>query len=122
MACTATATRNVRKEIIESLEMHGCVNISVSPDRPSIFYEAKPTTDFDTDVHDLLASLRENLIHTLRVIVYCKSLNMCANLFAHFLYNLGSPSYYPPGADQVSDNKLFVYFIPTLRNTIKMLS
>ena len=110
MACTATATRNVRREIIESLEMQGCVNISVSPDRPNIFYEAKLRTDFDTDSHDLLVSLHENLIHTPRVIVYCQSLNMCANLFGHFHYNLGSASYYPPGADQVSDNRLFGMF------------
>ena len=35
---------------------------------------------------------------------------MCAKLFARFLYNLGSASYYPPGADQVSDNRLFGMF------------
>lgn len=27
-------------------------------------------------------------------IMYCQSLNMCANLYAHFLYELGDASYY----------------------------
>lgn len=32
---------------------------------------------------------------------------MCADLYAHFLYELGSLSYYPPGADKVASNRLF---------------
>lgn len=77
MACTATATRSVRKEVIESLEMQGCVCISVSRDRPNIFYVAKGRTDTQTNFQDLAASLRENTMNTPRVIVYCQSLNMC---------------------------------------------
>ena len=32
---------------------------------------------------------------------------MCSALYAHFLYTLGDKSYYPPGAEQISDNRLF---------------
>lgn len=32
---------------------------------------------------------------------------MCADLYAHFLYELGSLSYYPPGVDEVASNRLF---------------
>ena len=35
MACTATATKSDKKEVIENLEMGGCVEVSVSPDRPN---------------------------------------------------------------------------------------
>lgn len=38
------------------------------------------------------------------VIVYCHSLDMCVDLYAHFHYELGNDSYYPPGADATSDN------------------
>ena len=48
-----------------------------------------------------------NQLKTSRVIIYCQSLNMCSDLFAHFLFELGSSSYYPPGAPQLSDNRLF---------------
>ena len=107
MACTATATRSVREEIIKSLEMEGCVTISVSPDRPNIFYEVRKRNDIDTDLADLIDTLREKLVNTPRVIVYCQSLNTCSDLFAHFLYSLGLTSYHPPGAAELCENRLF---------------
>ena len=42
-----------------------------------------------------------------RVIVYCRSHNTVADLFAHFQYTLGNDSYHPPGAEHISDNRLF---------------
>ena len=44
------------------------------------------------------------------VIVYCHSLDMCVDLYAHFHYELGNNSYYPPGADATSDNHLLGMF------------
>ena len=35
---------------------------------------------------------------------------MCASLYAHFLRYLQDASYYPPGVEQVSDNRLFAMF------------
>ena len=45
MACTATASRSVKKEIIDNLEMSGCVEVTASLDRPNVCYEMKPRTD-----------------------------------------------------------------------------
>ena len=110
MACTATVTKESRKEIIKNLEMCGCESVSISPDRPNIYYAVKKRTEIETDFADLVASLRKNLNKTSRVIVYCRSLNTCSDLYAHFLYELGTASYYPPNALQVSDNRLFGMF------------
>ena len=107
MAYTATATKSVREEVVQSLEMSGCVCVSVSPNRPNIFYEVKWRTDIESDFDDLLGSLQAKLVNTPRVIVYCQSLNTCSDLFAHFLFHLGPASYYPPGSAEVSDNRLF---------------
>ena len=107
MACTATATRSVREEIIASLEMTDCRCVSVSPNRPNIFYEVRTRNDIDTDFTDLIDTLREKQVDTPRVIVYCQSLNTCSDLFAHFLYNLGHASYHPPGAEELYENRLF---------------
>ena len=76
MACTATASRSVR---IEKLETMGCVHISASPDRPNIFYGVRVRTDIEKDFHELTLSLKNNLINTPRVIVYCQSLTMCSD-------------------------------------------
>lgn len=110
MACTATASRSVRKDIIEKLEMTNCVHVSASPDRPNIFYGVVARTDIENDFHELISSLQQHLINTPRVIVYCQSLNMCSDLYAHFHFVLGDASYYPPGAPTISDNRLFGMF------------
>ena len=110
MACTATATKSDKKEVIENLEMGGCVEVSVSPDRPNIFYEVKDRTDLETDLHHLLVTLKKEAIITPRVIVYCRSLDMCADLYAHFHFELGEGSYYPQGAPQLSEHRLFGMF------------
>ncbi len=107
MACTATATRDVH---IKLLEMSDCVNVNVSPDRPNIFYGVEIRTEIESDFSDLIVSLRQNQVQTSRVIVYCQSLNMCADLYAHFHFELGSSSYYPDHAPHVSDNRLFGMF------------
>ena len=58
----------------------------------------------------LLDSLKKYKASAPHAIVYCRSLNTCADLYAHFHYKLDKNSYYPPGADQVSDNRLFAMF------------
>ena len=107
LACSATVTHSIRQEVIKSLEMVDCDFISTSPDRPNIFYEIHPRTDLDSDMKHLLKSLQDLKNSAPRVIVYCRTLDMCANLYAHFHYELEEESYFPPGSDQVSDYRLF---------------
>ena len=42
--------------------------------------------------------------------MYCNTLMMLAHLFETFSFELGSTQYYPPGAPEVSDNRLFVMY------------
>lgn len=111
MACTATATRSIRQEVVSILEMHRHDTVSLSPNRPNIMYIiVKRRTDLETDFQELLSTLRKKLIASPRVIVYCKTLLYCADLFSHFSYEMGSSQYYPPGAPELSDNRLFGMF------------
>ena len=66
MACTATASRSVKQEVIVSLEMSGCVQVTASLDRPNIYYKVNPRTDIDTDFRPLVDSLKERVVHTPR--------------------------------------------------------
>ena len=72
LACTATVTRSIRQEVVNSLEMVGCEFISVSPDRPNIFYEVRVRTDIETDMQMLLDSLKKYKASAPRAIVYCR--------------------------------------------------
>ena len=69
---------------MQSLEMADCVFVSTSPDQPNIFYEVCTRTDVETDMSDLLESVRQLKSMAPRAIVYCRSLNVCADLYVHF--------------------------------------
>ena len=110
MACTATATHSIRGEVVAILEMSEYIMVSLPPDRPNIKYEVKKRTDLATDFKKLLIDLQKHLISAPRVVVYCKTLMMCADLFSYFSYEMGDAQYYPPGSPQLSDHRLFGMF------------
>ena len=61
------------------------------------------------DISFVLEDLSLNAVEAKRMIVYCRSLNMCSALYSHFLYTLGDKSCHPPGAEHISDNILYNY-------------
>ena len=90
--------------------MVDCEFISTSPDRPNIYYEVRPHTEIETDLKTVICSLKERKNRAPRVVIYCRTLDICADLYAHFHYELGDDSYYPPGSHKISDNRLFGMF------------
>lgn len=107
LAATATVTRVMLTHITQQLNMVDYQLVYVSPERPNIYYEVKKRTNIEKDLEYILSNLRNNSIRANRVLIYCQSLNMCSNLYAHFLYELGDSSYYLPGVDKVASNRLF---------------
>ena len=87
--------------------MTDCKVVQTSPDRPNIYYDVHRKTDIETDMECLVSSLKELQNKASRVIVYCRTLDVCADLYAHFHFELGDRSYYPAGVEQVSANRLF---------------
>ena len=69
MACTATVTRSIQKEIVSTMEMSEVVKGKLSPNRSNIMYVVRRRTDLETDFSESLSILKEKLINTLRVIV-----------------------------------------------------
>ena len=55
-------------------------------------------------------TLKEKQKDTLRVVVYCRTLMICADLFSHFSYEMSKSQYYPPNAPERSENRLFGLF------------
>ncbi len=108
LAAIATVTEAMRSDIISQLDMIGCKVVSESPNKPNMLYSVeKRSGDIDSDLSFVLDDLATNSVSAKRVIVYCRSLNMCSSLYAHFLHSLRGKSYYPPGAEQISNNRLF---------------
>ena len=110
IACTATATHSIKQEVISSFEMYDCESMMTSPDRSNIYYEVHPRTEIGGDLHFLLNHLKQLRNQAPRAIVYCRSLNTCADLYAYFHFELGEKAYFPDGAVRISDNRLFGMF------------
>ena len=110
LAATATVTKEMREDVIKRLDMRECEYIFASPNKPNIMYNVCRRTSPEDDLQFILDDLRQNGIQAKRVIVYCRSLNMCSSLYAHFLYTLKEKSYYPAGAEEVCANRLFGMF------------
>lgn len=100
----------MRLDIYHKLEMSSCKFVYASPERPNIYYEVLPRTEISKDIQPLVDNLRLCKQMMPSVIVYCRSLNLCSDLYAFFLTSLREHSYYPLGAQQVSDNRLFGMF------------
>ena len=79
LPATATATPSVRKEVINLLDMKGCELVFVSPDCPDIYYEFRKRINIEMDFAPLIALN----VNASRVIVYCRSLNVVADLSAY---------------------------------------
>ena len=61
----------------------------------------------EKDLGDIIWDLRVNSIKANRVLIYCLSVNMCSNLYTHFVYELGDYSYYPLGAERIASYRLW---------------
>ena len=109
-ACTATATQSVREEVVRSLEMADYTFVHVSPDRPNIYYAVFRSSSISSDVGWVLRTLKIDRHKAERIIVYCRTLDMCAHLYSHFLYELGTNAYYPSGAEELCCNRLIAMY------------
>ena len=91
---------------MSTFEMQESVTVSLSPNWPNIMYEVTPRSEPEADFSDLLSTIWEKLLSTPHVIVYYQTLMTCADLFAHFSYEIGSDQYYPTESSELSDNGL----------------
>ena len=111
LALTATVTSETRGQIIKSLDMANCKMVSVSPNKPNIYYSVIRRGDtIDEDLSFVTSDLISNSINAKRILIYCQSLDMCSFLYIYFHSVLGDASYHPRGAPQISDNRLFGMF------------
>lgn len=76
MALTATATENVKVDVMHNLKMRGCEVFLQSFNRPNLTYEVRPKGKND----EVLASIAETITSTYRNqcgIIYCLSRKTC---------------------------------------------
>ena len=111
VALTATATNLTRSALIHQLGMKRCVEIVRSPDRSNIRLS---TGRIGNDIYHVFAPLVRRLlinqINCERVLVYCKRIGHCADLFTLFHRELGARGYWPPESPRKVDTRLFAMY------------
>ena len=65
-------------------EMSEVVTVKLSPNHSNIMYVERRRTGLETDFSESLNTLKEKQKDTLRVVVYCRTLMICADLFFPF--------------------------------------
>ena len=80
--------------------------VKLSPNRSNIMYVERRRTDMETDFSESLSILKEKQKDTLRVVVYCRTFMICADLFSRCSYEMEKSLYYPLSAPELSDNRL----------------
>ena len=71
--------------------MSEVVTVKLSPNRSNIMYVER-RTDLETDFSESLSTLKEKQKDTLRVVVYCRTMMICADLFSVSVMKWGKVS------------------------------
>lgn len=118
VAMTATATKEYQTTIIQSLNMKDPKCVIANPDRANIFYEVlqRPSYLKQSNVHqfeEMLSPLADELktlnVKTPVTIIY-SSLYLCGVGYAFLDRKLGDHQFYPIGAPQIPQYRLFAQF------------
>ena len=107
VALTATASDATRFKICSMLCMINPAVVTTSPSRSNLRYTVIYTSaNVEERFRWLIDELRSNKTDTLKTIVFCRSIDVCATLYQLFNYALKSEGYIPKGCFDVS-NALF---------------
>ena len=103
------------------MSMSEVVTVKLFPNCSNIMHVERRGTDLETDLSKSLSTLKEKQKDTLRVVVYCRTLMICADLFSCFSYEMGKSQYYPPIV-HLNEVKIvsLACFMLVLLNTAKM--
>ena len=114
VAMTATAT----KECQTSLNMKDPKLVITNPDRPNIFYEVQQRPSYlkqsnINQFEEILSPIADELIIAnikMPVTIIYSSLEMSGVGYAFLERKLGDHQFYPTGAPQIPENRLFAQF------------
>ena len=76
MACTATATENVKADVISNLRIQGCLLLKQSFNRPNLTYEVRQKTK-SAETLAQIAEIIQDKYRRKSGIIYCFSRKRC---------------------------------------------
>ena len=110
MALTATATKQLRTSICETLGMTNHVLVSVPPDKANIGYFVAPFKSVTSSFGPIAEQLLELKTSTPRCVIFCQTLGDCPMLYRFFREYLGAHFTYPQGSRDQCGSRLVDMF------------
>ena len=98
MALTATATKETFMSIQDRLSFKKTYKIiGLHPNRVNIKYIVKTGTKVEDLCSEIAGELKEQRISVKKTVIFCRTVNKCAQIFSLILKALGSDITEPPG-------------------------
>ena len=119
LALAPTASKNTRILVARMLSMKDEVVVSASPTKPNIMYAVSSFKSVQATFQPMLARLRIERTKFPRMIVYCRHLDECADLYIHFKHELGANFTEPPGAPDLSRFRLVGMYMSVTSSNVK---
>ena len=98
MALTATATRETRDIIFSTVGMTDVFIVSKIPEKENIIYSITKTTSIPAVFSQYVEELRVRRVSFPRVLIFCRTISDCANIYEFFCQKLGREFTHPMGA------------------------
>ena len=119
MALTATATVATRDSVVKILGMNSPTIVSASPEKPKICYAVREKGNIEEVFSPLLNTLCSTRCQMPRVIIYCRKVEHCSQLYRFFLSAMKYEFTEPPGAPNIAMFRLVDMFTSVTRNSVK---
>ena len=110
MCLTATATTEVRKQVIAIVGLNNPKVFSVSPSKPNIVYTVKSEDDLFTAFVLLLDKLKAQCLGFPKIIIYCQKLSDCGKLYLLIKSYMGQQFTYPVDAPDIPQYRMVDMF------------
>ena len=110
MALTATATKMLRRDACDVLDMESPVLVSISPDKDNIEYIVAAHVTMDKTFGPIADQLYEHHADVGRTIIFCQKLDDCCKLYRYFRQKLGDRFTFPYGSRDLCHNRVVDMF------------
>ena len=96
MALTATATKQLKQQVIATLGMVDPVVVETCPDKLNLKFSVQPYDSFET-FNDIVLQLKKERTHMDRILIFCRRPIDCGVLYEQMRGMLGKDFTEPPG-------------------------
>lgn len=119
MALTATAVSTLRATVSKIIGLQNPFVLSLSPCKRNLVYAVGKFTSVEDCLEPVISRLKDKRSSLPRMIIYCRTLQDCSDVYISFRDSLGTQFTEPPGAPDITMFRLVEMFTSVTDSSIK---